>query len=201
MLQSISLLILLALSLGAADKRVVIVIGPPGSGKTVQSQKISREYKLPIISMAELLKKHTDNRSEFKKGMKGNYATGNMLGDEVANDLIGRRINQKDALNGFILDGYPVTDKQAEYLNQQLAGMNLPQPVVLHINVSDPVAVDRLKKRGRVDDKPEIIEARMKEYHEEFDGILKRYRAPQLVVIDGEKSESDVWKQIQAAMK
>ena len=79
--------------------------------------------------------------------MKSQLESGDFVSDEVANTLVGKYISQKKASKGFILDGYPATAKQAEYLEATLEQMGLPDPMVVHLQVPDAVAVDRMNSQ------------------------------------------------------
>ena len=185
--------------LAVALQTVILLLGPPGAGKTTQAKNLSRKYRIPAISMAEILKK-AGGKVNFNRSLKVPLASGEMVNDEVANQLIHQRITQKDAQQGFLLDGYPQTPKQAEYLETQLKERGLPDPVVLLLEVPDAVALERMSTRGRADDTPELSRKRLQQYRAEEKLVLDRYTKNQKKV-DGTAKPQEVWQQIQRALE
>ena len=183
----------------APAKMVLLIIGPPGSGKTTQAAKLRSKYKIPSISMADILKKEGGSKSDLSRRLKVNLA-GDLVSDEVANELIDKRLQRKDVAQGFILDGYPVTEKQAAYLDAMLSQRGLPTPVVIHLSAPDNVVVERMSQRGRSDDTPEAMKRRLEEYHLQSKAVLQRYGAGQLKTVDATKKPDEVWRAIEQAL-
>lgn len=186
---------------GSRGPIVLLVIGPPGSGKTTQASKLSRKYQIPSITMADILKKEGGSRHAGggDNKMRVNVAA-DVIDDETANSLIDKRLARKDAARGFILDGFPVTAGQADFLEKLLKDRGLPMPIVLHLEVSDALAAERMKARGRSDDKPELMQLRLDEYHKQSNALLARYGGGQVKTVDATKSIDDVWKEIERAL-
>ena len=184
------------------EKLVVLMVGKPGSGKTTQARKISRQYKVPSYSMAEILNKELGwVKTKLKKEMGVLVASGDLVNDETANQLVTKYISQKKAQNGFILDGYPATSVQAAYLAGELKLRGLPPPVVIHLELSDAVAEQRMLRRKRKDDTPENIRRRLGEYRLEEDRLLSVLDPAWVHEVDGSQSEQDVWRAIQSALR
>lgn len=184
------------------EKLVVLVIGKPGSGKTTQARNISRKYKIPIYSMAKILEKEAGWVSTpLKKGMKAQRLSGDLVDDRTANRLITKYITRKKARKGFLLDGYPVTVGQAVYLGEQLQELGLPKPVVIHIDVPDEVAIERMTRRKRADDTPENIQRRIADYRNEEQKAKGLFPEADIKRVDGTGSPNEVWKLIQAAIQ
>jgi adenylate kinase len=186
----------------AQSKTVVLLIGPPGAGKTTQAKKISRKYHIPSISMSDLLKQDAGwGKAGSKKVLRAQMESGELVDDETANRLISKRLYLKDAEQGFILDGYPANAAQAEKLGVVLKERELPAPVVIFLETPDDVVRQRMKKRHQADDTPEMIEHRLKEYHANASFLLERYPGGRLKKIDGARSEDQVWHDVEQALQ
>ena len=178
---------------------VILVLGPPGSGKTVNAQKISKRYGIPSITMADLLKQSSGWGKEGSgKKIRAPIESGDLVSDEESIRLLEQRLGKSDANKGFILDGFPLTVKQAEYLENVTRQRGFREPVVVHVTVSDSTATQRMLKRHRADDKPEIIERRQAEYHAQAELVLKRY--PKVVTIDTSGSPAEVWRMVEQGL-
>jgi adenylate kinase len=183
----------------APTKRVILIIGPPGSGKTTQSEKLKSALGLPIISMSDVLRAAGGGKGGLNKNLRAQIAAGEMVSDETADTLMRKRITRKDCGGGFILDGYPSTAKQAEYFDALLGELSLPAPAVIHLSIPVSEANRRLAKRGRADDSPANTERRIAEYRSQAQLLLARY--PRAVTVDGTKSPDAVAAGIREALK
>ena len=197
--------ILLSAFLSAAafadTKLVVLMIGPPGAGKTTQAKRISRKYRIPSISLSDLLKKDAGwGKAGSKKVLRAQVESGELVNDETADLLVRKRLFLKDADQGFILDGYPANGAQAEKLGVVLKERGLPQPVVIYLDTPDDVVRERMKRRRRADDTPETIERRIQQYHKDANFLLERYPGAQLKKIDGARTEDQVWHDVEQAL-
>jgi adenylate kinase len=185
----------------AQTKMVVLLIGPPGAGKTTQARRISHKYHVPSISMSDLLKQDAGwGKAGSKKVLRAQMESGELVDDETANRLIGKRLYLKDAEHGFVLDGYPANAVQADKLAVVLKERGLPPPVVIFLDTPDDVVRQRMKKRHQADDTPEMIEHRLKEYHANTGFLLERYPGEQLKKIDGARGEDQVWRDVEQAL-
>lgn len=190
----------------AAESRVIILLGPPGSGKTTQSAFLSRKYHIPAISASDLLKKSHGRKSKLSKPLEIGTASGDLVNDDALNELFRSRVEKPDALHGFILDGYPASEKQAAYLAALLSERQLPQPTVIVLDAPDAVVKQRMERRRRVDDRPAIIERRLADYRREEQFIVGYYGPGQsagnarLFHVDGTRSEAEVSQQITALL-
>ncbi|HWQ53026.1 MAG TPA: nucleoside monophosphate kinase [Bryobacteraceae bacterium] len=175
---------------------MILVLGPPGSGKTVNAKKISERYRIPSVSMADLLKQAGGwGTAGSKRTLRAPVESGDLVSDEVSVKLLEQRLGKLDVSKGFVLDGFPLTVKQAEYLDRVSRQRGLGRPVVVHLTVSDATATERMLKRGRADDEPQTIERRQAEYHTQADLVLKRY--PQVVTIDATGPLDEVWRKVE----
>jgi adenylate kinase len=201
MLPWMTLFALFSAAVFADDKLVILMIGPPGAGKTTQARRISHKYHIPSISMADLLKKDAGwGKAGSKKVLKAQMESGELVNDETADLLVRKRLFLKDAEHGFILDGYPANAAQADKLGIVLKERNLPQPLVIYLETPDDVVRERMKRRRRADDTPEMIEHRLQEYHKGASFLLERYPGAQLKKIDGARAEDQVWRDVEQAL-
>lgn len=175
-----------------APRRVIILLGPPGAGKTTNSKILSERYKIPIINATNLLKKSHGDKSSLSKQLKVQVEGGDLLGDKGLNDLFEARIRRGDCYNGFILDGYPTNRNQAEFLTAQLKELQFPPAIVLHLQISDEISRKRTQARGRADDKAGGNEARLAEYHTEEQAVLGYFPPAQVIHIDSSGTEREV---------
>ncbi len=130
-----------AVSFGA-----IILFGSPGSGKGTQSRLLIDCLGIPQISTGDMLREHIRRGSELSQAAASSMKTGVLVSDEVVNDLVVARIGEPDCKGGFILDGYPRTRAQAEYLSGLLSERGIGQ-VVIHLVVDYNVIIARLAGR------------------------------------------------------
>lgn len=187
-----------------ANRPVFILLGPPGAGKSTHSKILSDRYKIPVVEAAALLKKSHGGKGEIGKALKVQTAAGDLLGDRGMNDLFLSRVRMGDCYNGLILDGYPATKSQAEFMVAQLKELTFPSPVVLHLRIGDELSKKRMKERGRADDKAVDPDKRLAEYRAEEKAILDFFPPERVVSIDSSGSVaqvSEIFKQKLAERK
>lgn len=172
--------------------RTIILVGPPGSGKTVQAEALRKRYKIPAISMTQLLREEVARHPEVSVGLAASVESGELLADGPANDLMTTRLLRHDVGKGFILDGYPSSEGQARVLDQWIADNQLPRPIVVILDVPETVSRDRLIRRKRPGDDPGNIDRRLSEYREIGRLVEKWYGSERIVRVDGIGSPSDV---------
>jgi adenylate kinase len=181
-----------------APPMVFVIIGPPGSGKSTQSRLLGKKYRIPPIEIAELAKAELGKRSSLSEALKVSLASGDLINDDAANDLIKTRLLQADVARGFILDGYPRTAGQAEFLDRVLEDNGLPKPKVILLESPDEVVIKRMMKRRRADDKPEIVRQRLREYREDSRFLTEWYHTANVMLVDAAPSIQQVAVQIDA---
>jgi len=172
--------------------QIIILIGPPGSGKSVQADLLSKTYKVPAISMESLVKREMGKKTSLAKALASSVASGELVSDDAANQVMKARLLRPDAGRGFILDGYPVTNDQAVALDAFLTEQSFPTPVVVVLEASDDVLRQRMKKRGRANDSAENVDRRIREYREREAFTQKRYGPDSTARVDGSGSVQTV---------
>ncbi|MBV9268710.1 MAG: nucleoside monophosphate kinase [Acidobacteriaceae bacterium] len=123
----------------------IILFGPPGSGKGTQARLLAGKFGIPAISTGEMLRHGTG--CAFDKTIQRTMQAGQLISDELMNHLLGARLKRPDCANGFILDGFPRSVSQAEYLKSFLKDLGMPRPIIFHLTVPDAEVVRRLTHR------------------------------------------------------
>ena len=126
---------------------VILFFGPPGSGKGTQSKKITEWLHIPAISTGELFRAEVAAQTPLGAEAQRIMTQGGLVGDEIVNRMLEKRLGQKDLRNGFLLDGYPRTIPQAQYLDQLLEHSGKASPMVLHLDVPRQIILERLSGR------------------------------------------------------
>jgi len=126
---------------------VILLFGPPGSGKGTQARIISKLFGIPAISTGDMLRAEVQAGTELGALAQQVMSEGKLVGDDLINRMLAKRIEQPDARHGFLLDGYPRTVEQAIFLDRLLAAKGLGAPVVIHLDVPPRALVARLTSR------------------------------------------------------
>jgi len=153
----------------------VVLLGPPGAGKGTQGQKLAERLGIPQISTGELFRSNIGNGTKLGMEAKRYLDAGDLVPAELTNRLVDDRLNEADAANGFILDGYPRSVEQAEALHQMLERRGTDIDAVVEFRVSEEELLQRLRARGRADDTDDVIINRMNVYRDETAPLLDYY--------------------------
>ncbi len=132
---------------GYSRPTAIIFLGPPGSGKGTQAAQISSALAIPAISTGEMLRRECQSGSPLGKAVQAVLASGQLVSDDLMNQVISSRLRQTDCENGFILDGYPRTVSQARFLKKLLGDLRMPHPLVFHFDIANEDVVLRLTRR------------------------------------------------------
>ncbi len=128
---------------------IILLFGPPGSGKGTQGRLMIdwMPEKIPSISTGDMLRAEIAAQTPLGIKTQSIIAAGGLVSDDLMNEILRSRISQPDCRNGFMLDGYPRTLEQAEFLDKVLAERKLPKPVIIHLDVPADVLVGRMVSR------------------------------------------------------
>jgi adenylate kinase len=124
----------------------VLLLGAPGVGKGTQAKRLVEAFGIPQISTGDLLREHRKNHTELGMMAESLMAQGLLVPDDLVNKMVATRLAEPDTKRGYILDGFPRTLNQAEWLDEQLAGSFLPV-VAVSITVPEQVLLERITGR------------------------------------------------------
>ena len=171
----------------------LILLGPPGSGKGTQSAFLCEELGIPQISTGDMLRAAVAAGSELGLKVKEVMNLGALVSDDLIAELVKDRLSHDDAQNGFLLDGYPRTEPQAEALAKILSESGRQLDHVILIDVPEEELIARAVARGREDDKEEVVRKRQRVYAAETSPLIGFYREQGLLrEIDGNRSIESV---------
>jgi adenylate kinase len=210
----------------------LILLGPPGAGKGTQAERLVEDFGLPYIATGNLLRTAVTEDNELGRKAKEYMDRGDLVPDDLIIAMILQALEDQDTSNGFILDGFPRTEGQAEALEKELDKRGRSLTAALLMEVDEDTVVDRLSGRRmcvkgqhnfhlkfdppkhpercdldgsrlvqRDDDKPEVIQHRLQQYHEKTEPLIEYYdRKGILRRIDGAREPEKVGDQIRATL-
>ncbi len=126
---------------------ILILLGPPGAGKGTQAKLLAQAYGVPHISTGDMFRDHKARGTELGKKIQAIMDAGELVTDEITNAMVKDRLARPDVASGFILDGYPRTTAQAEYLEQLLKSLGQSIDRVLSYEVAEELVVERISGR------------------------------------------------------
>lgn len=153
----------------------IVLLGPPGAGKGTQAVKLAEKLGVPQISTGDLFRHNISSGTDLGVEAKKYLDAGELVPASLTNALVDDRLDDADAAEGFILDGFPRSVEQAEALGQMLAKRGVKLDAVVEFRVPEDELVERLKGRGRADDTEDVIRNRMKVYQSETAPLLDFY--------------------------
>jgi adenylate kinase len=153
----------------------IVLVGPPGAGKGTQAIVLSDRLGVPHISTGELFRAHAERETDLGLAAKQYMDRGDLVPDEVTNEMVHRRLEEPDVRAGFVLDGFPRTVAQADVLRSYLAEQDADLDAVLEFQVPEEVVMERLLGRGRADDSRDVIHNRFEVYRSETEPLLEYY--------------------------
>ena len=207
----------------------IVLLGAPGSGKGTQAQRLQAKYGVPQVSSGDLLRDAVARGTELGLKAKAVMEAGQLVSDDIVLGLIRDRLGRPDAANGFILDGFPRNEDQANSLNELLQDIGQPLEAVLLLDVRNETLMQRLAGRRicpkcgtvynvhsldgattcpkegaelyqRPDDKEEVIGKRLEVYAQQTQPLIEYYSKLGLLrSIAGEGELDDVFERMEAA--
>jgi adenylate kinase len=209
--------------------QMIIFLGPPGAGKGTQAARLSAALGIPAISTGEMLRHAAQSRTELGKIVESVMASGQLVSDDLINQVVAGRLRHSDCHWGCILDGYPRTVSQARFLDALLNRLDLPEPIVFNFELQVEKVVHRLTRRRqcpkcggifsinrnaesircqndgtlliqRADDKPLAIRQRLELYRNTSAGLIDFYRSRNYHEIIASRSPKHVSEELLALL-
>lgn len=163
----------------------ILLFGPPGVGKGTQAALLSTVLNLPHISSGDLFRHHIAGRTPLGIEAQSALDAGDLVPDHITQIMLADRLRESDCRNGFVLDGFPRTQPQAEWLDELLGGVSGLDAVVA-LTAPEHVLIQRVQGRGRPDDAAETVAHRLAIYHATTEPLLDHYRSL-MVTIDADR--------------
>lgn len=209
----------------AKPKTVIILLGPPGSGKGTQAEKLSKKYDLPHISTGDLFRENLKNNTPLGAKVKSYIESGNLVPDDIVINMLLDRVSRPDCKKGYLLDGFPRSIPQAEALQKHIKNDKV---IAINLSADDALIIKRIegrltcKKCGaiynkyfnspkeehhcdkchgelfqRSDDNVEVVKERLKVYHKQTAPLESYYeKLGVLKTFDAQKDSAEVLKEI-----
>ncbi|MGQ0683171.1 adenylate kinase [Bradyrhizobium sp.] len=185
----------------------LILLGPPGAGKGTQAERLVEKYGIVQLSTGDMLRAAVAAGTPVGLKAKDIMAAGGLVPDDVVVDIIADRIEQPDAANGFILDGFPRTVPQAAALDDLLKRKKMKLDAVVELKVNEGALLQRVENRAaetrargeevRADDTPEVLAKRLASYRAQTEPLIHYYSDRRsLLTVDGMMSIDGVTEEI-----
>jgi adenylate kinase len=183
----------------------LLIVGPPGAGKGTQSALLTERFSIPDISTGNIFRENIKNGTPLGKQVDAIVKAGDYVPDSLTNTLVTHRLEEPDALDGFLLDGYPRTLDQIAFLDELLAKRGQELDAVIQLVADKEEVVSRLRRRaideGRADDTEEAIRHRQDVYARETAPLIPVFRDRGILIeVDGLGEVADVSARITEAL-
>jgi adenylate kinase len=152
----------------------IVFLGPPGAGKGTQAQRLKDYLGVAHLSTGEMLRDAED--TPLGQEAARYMSAGKLVPDDVVVGIVVERLGDKDCADGCLFDGFPRTVPQAEALDRVLAERGMPLDLVIALDVPENELFKRLSARGRLDDDPQTIAERFRQYSGQTQPLIEYYR-------------------------
>lgn len=184
----------------------IVIVGPQGAGKGTQAELLCKDYDFVHISIGDIFRWHMMHHTKLAAKITRIMNEGRLVPDEIVEEVVAKRLEEHDWNFGFVLDGFPRTRSQAEYLFE---GWNLDHAV--YLDIPDEVVFQRVMSRAavgqgsgftkRADDNPTALRVRLQEYHEKTSPLLELFqRKGMLLTVDANCGMAEVYEHIRQGL-
>ena len=181
----------------------IIFFGPPGSGKGTQAKLLAKELNILHLSTGDILREKLSDGDSLSKKLKEIMSSGNLVSDEILNQIIANKLMSEECGNGFILDGYPRTISQSEFLVSFFKSNSLILDVIFNFKIDFKLVEERImlrsKQEQRSDDNINVIKTRLDNFIEETYPVSKFFSenySQNFFTIDASQEVSKIQKEL-----
>ncbi len=184
--------------------RRILFLGPPGSGKGTQAQRLARTFGIPHISTGEMLRRAVAQETQLGKQAEAIMAAGDLVPDDLVVAMVAERLEEDDARCGYLLDGFPRNTAQAAALDAEIGEGAMELALSLEVDEDEVISrlVGRAAEEGRADDTEETIRRRLEVYRQETEPLLGYYptHGVAVVAVDGHGTIEEVFTRVVLAL-
>ncbi len=181
----------------------IVFFGPPGSGKGTQAKLLSSKLNIQHLSTGDILREKLKDNDQLSNKLKEIMSAGHLVSDEILNKIVSEKLTSKESLEGFILDGYPRTIAQSNYLLSFMNKNNLNFDLIIDFKIDfktvEERIVNRSKQEKRSDDNLDVIKTRLEKYMQEtypVSEVFKNQFNDKSYLLDASQEISKIQKEL-----
>lgn len=186
----------------------IVFFGPPGSGKGTQAKLLAKDLNILHLSTGDILRDKLSDGDSLSVKLKKIMSSGNLVSDEILNEIIADKLISKECRNGYILDGYPRTISQSEFLLSFAKSNDLNLDTIFNFKIDFKLVKERImhrsKQEQRSDDNIDVIKTRLDKYIEETYPVSQFFSenfAQHFFTIDASQEVSKIQKELMNIIK
>ena len=186
----------------------IVFFGPPGSGKGTQAKLLAKELNILHLSTGDILREKLSDGDSLSIKLKEVMSSGNLVSDEILNQIIANKLMSEECINGYILDGYPRTILQSEFLLSFTKSNSLNLDIIFNFKIDFKLVEQRIilrsKQEQRSDDNIDVIKTRLDKYIEETYPVSQFFSenfSKNFFTIDASQEVSKIQKELMNIIK